>query len=216
MPANFVLSRLNVWHLGLTTLLFAFMCSPATALAQQQVHVETTVTDITDSNFGYGPASATCDAASGGPGCKFVSFDFRGTCKTVQEVDTFEVSECTVSGTPTILFLFSPSGAHDQTGLSTGVCAPFTASLTTTYEDGSTLNANDQGEVCCADDATDGLCKGGFGPPFVTHESWIITGGTGRFKGVKGGAVETGAGYAGGSEIAQQEQVWIFPKSSKP
>ena len=70
--------------------------------------------DITDSNFGYGPASATCDAASGGPGCKFVSFDFSGKCKTVQEVDPFEVSECTVSGPPTILFLFSSSGAHDQ------------------------------------------------------------------------------------------------------
>jgi hypothetical protein len=92
MPANFVLSRLDVRQLGLTTLLFAFMCSPAPTLAQQSVHVETTVTDITDSNFGYGPASATCDAASGGPGCKFVSFDFRGKCKTVQEVDPLRLA----------------------------------------------------------------------------------------------------------------------------
>jgi hypothetical protein len=141
-----------------------------------------------------------------------VSFDFKGNCETVQENRRADIRKCTITGTPTVLFSFLPSGAHDQNGISTGICAPFFESLVTTYEDGSTLKANGQGEVCCADDT----CSGGFGPPFVTREATIITGGSGRLAGIRGSGVETGAGYIDSSEIAQQEQVWVFPNSAKP
>lgn len=182
--------------------------------AQQVVHVETTVTNIVDSNFTYGPVSTSsplCNAATGGPGCKFLSFDFKGSCESMQVGHHVGISKCTVSGSPTILLSFTPSGAHDADGNTTGVCAPFFESLVTAYDDGNTLNASGQGTVCCAEDS----CSGGFGPPFVTRESTIITGGTGRFEGVKGSGFEAGAGYIDGSEIAQQEQVWVFPQGAE-
>jgi hypothetical protein len=213
MTANTFLSKSKVGQLRLATLFFVLMFSAMPVLAQKSLHVETTVTNITSSNFTYGPVSTsapTCSAASGGPGCKFVSFDFKGTCETAQEGHHLDIGKCTITGTPTVLFSFSPSGAHDQNGNSTGVCAPFFESLVTTYEDGSTLNANGQGEVCCADDS----CAGGFGPPFVTHESTIITGGSGTLAGIKGTGIEISAGYIDGSEVALQEQVWIFPEAS--
>jgi len=215
MPANslFLTSAPCEW--GMAALL-AVLCSAAPALAQRTVHVETTVTNITDSNLTYGPVSAsppTCNAVSGGPGCKSLSFDFKGTCETMREDHSGEVKKCIITGTPTVLFSFSPSGAHDENGNSTGVCAPFIESLVTTYEDGSTLNATGQGQVCCSDDSTDNLCKGGFGPPFVARESTIITAGTGKLRGVTGSGLEVGAGYPDGSEIAQQEQVWVFPRT---
>ena len=215
MPANslFLTSAPCEW--GMAALL-AVLCSAAPALAQRTVHVETTVTNITDSNLTYGPVSAsppTCNAVSGGPGCKFLSFDFTGTCETAQEGHFANISKCTISGTPIVWFSFTPSGAHDENGNSTGVCAPFIESLVTTYEDGSTLNATGQGQVCCSDDSTDNLCKGGFGPPFVARESTIITAGTGKLRGVTGSGLEVGAGYPDGSEIAQQEQVWVFPRT---
>jgi len=207
--------RTNFKVLGaLAILVVALMFSAAPALAQRSVHVETVVTNISDSNFAYGPASATCDPVNSGPGCKFVSFDFKGTCETAEEGFSPRVGKCTITGTPTISFSFSPSGARDENGNSTGVCAPFVESLVTTYDDGSTLKANGQGEVCCSDDTTGNLCKGGFGPPFVARESTIINGGTGKLKGVTGSGLEVGAGYPDGSEIAQQEQVWILPGSS--
>jgi hypothetical protein len=179
-------------------------------LAQQIVHVETAVTNITSTNFIYGPVGPDCSATSGGPGCKFVSFDFSGTCKTVVEGGDGASRNCKLSGSPTVLFSFSPSGPHDANGNPTGVCAPFVETLTAEYRDGSTLEATGQGTVCCAGNT----CSGGFGPPFVTHESTIITGGTGALAGVRGSGLETGAGYPDGSEIAQQEQVWLLPGSS--
>jgi hypothetical protein len=213
MPVH-SLFRSAICQVRMATLIVALMSSATTAFSQQSVHVETTVTNIVSRNFSYGPVSTTaptCNAVSGGPGCKFVSFDFKGTCTTTRETDHADISKCTITGAPTVLLSFSPSGAHDQNGNPTGVCAPFFESLVTTYDDGGTLNANGQGEVCCADDS----CSGGFGPPFVTHESTIITGGSGRFAGVKGSGIETSAGYADGSEFALQEQVWIFPKPSR-
>ena len=217
MPANSLLLTSAPCEWGMASLLAVLMCGAAPALAQRTVHVETAVTNITDSNFTYGPVSTSppvCSATSGGPGCKFLSFDFKGTCETVREDYPGKVNKCMITGTPTVLFSFSPSGTHDQNGDSTGVCAPFIESLVTTYEDGSTLNATGQGEVCCSDDSTDKLCNGGFGPPFVTRESAIITGGSGKLKGVTGTGLEAGAAGPDGAEIAQQEQVWIFPKSS--
>ena len=216
MAANSCFIRPERSQLPKAILLIALIFDAAPALAQRSVHVETIVTNITDNNFTYGPASATCDPVKGGAGCKFLSFDFKGTCETATEGHPGQGSKCTITGTPTVWFSFSPSGAHDENGNSTGVCAPFIESLVTKYEDGSTLDASGQGEVCCSDDSIDNLCKGGFGPPLVTRESTMITGGTGKLNGLTGSGLEVGAGYSEGSEIAQQEQVWIFPKASKP
>jgi len=181
----------------------------APSFAQQVVHVETSVTNITSTNFVYGPVGPGCNATSGGAACKFVSFDFSGTCNSVAEGSDGEPRSCKISGSPTVLFSFSPSGPHDAGGNPTGVCAPFVESLTTRYQDGSTLAATGQGSVCCAGNT----CSGGFGPPFVTHESTIVTGGAGALKGVTGSGLETSAGYPDGREIAQQEQVWVLPAS---
>lgn len=182
--------------------------SAAPGFAQQSVHVETTVTDIVSSNFTYGPAGPNCDPSAGGTACKYLNFSFTGNCATNVETRQARRQLCTISGTPTILLSYStPSGAHDGNGNPTGVCLPFFESLATDYEDGSTLHANGQGVVCCAAAS----CSGGFGPPFVTRESTIITSGTGRLEGVKGSGSETGAGYSDGSEFAQQEQIWVFP-----
>jgi len=149
MPANSLFLTSPRCELHMAALLAILVCSASPALAQRTVHVETTVTNIVDSNFAYGPVSTSlpiCDAVSGGLGCKFLSFDFKGTCETVQETRPADIRKCTIMGSPIVLFLFSPSGAHDQNGNSTGVCAPFVESLVTTYEDGSTLNATGQGE----------------------------------------------------------------------
>ena len=74
--------RTNFKVLGaLAILVVALMFSAAPALAQRSVHVETVVTNITDSNFTYGPPIANCDPVKSGPECKFVSFAFKGTCE---------------------------------------------------------------------------------------------------------------------------------------
>ncbi len=179
----------------------------APVFAQQTAHVETTV-NFTSSNTTFGPVSGSCDATNGGAGCKFLSFDFKGTCETREEGRHVNVSKCTISGSPTILLSFSPSGAHDQNGNPTGVCVPFFESFMRTYEDGSVLEFNGQGTACCAEDS----CSGGFGPPLVFRESTIITGGTGRFVSVKGNGADTGAQYSDGTGIVQEEEVWVFSR----
>src|SRR5215469_16543785 len=102
MAANSCLIRPERCQLPKAILLIALMVNAAPALAQHSVHVETTVTNITDSNFTHGPASATCDPVNGGPGCKFLSFDFKGTCETATEGHPDEASKCTLTGTPTV------------------------------------------------------------------------------------------------------------------
>jgi hypothetical protein len=177
--------------------------------AQQSAHVETTV-NFGSSNTTFGPVSSPgCDAINGGTGCKFLSFDFKGTCETREEDRYAKVSQCTINGSTTILLSFSPSGAHDQSGNPTGVCVPFFETFMRTYEDGSVLEFNGQGTACCAEDS----CAGGFGPPLVFRESTIITGGTRRFVGVKGNGADTGAQYSDGTGIAQEE-VWVFSRAA--
>ena len=88
MRANSSFGTLERSQLGTAALLSVLMSTATPALAQRTVHVESTVTNIIDSNFTYGPVSAsspTCNAVSGGPGCKSLSFDFKGTCETMRE-----------------------------------------------------------------------------------------------------------------------------------
>jgi hypothetical protein len=121
--------------------MLTFNTSPV--FAQQTAHVQTTV-NFTSSNTTFGPVSGSCDATNGGAGCKFLSFDFNGTCETREEGRHVNASKCTISGSPTILLSFSPSGAHDQNGNPTGVCVPFFESFMRTYEDGSVLEFMDK------------------------------------------------------------------------
>ena len=133
-------------RLGATALFICMIGSWANpALSQQTLHVETTVTDIASRGFTFGPVSATCDPANGGPGCSFLNFEFTGNCITTEETRAVVPRRCTISGTPSILLSFSSAGMHDSSGNPTGVCAPFFESLVTTYSDGSTITANGQG-----------------------------------------------------------------------
>ena len=222
MPKNRAFTIPGIGQLVATTSLVVLLSSLRPSFAQQVVHVETTVTNISNSNFSYGPVGPNCNANSGGSACLFVSFNFSGTCTSLQQGggggfhhgDDWAASRrkhgksCTYSGSPTILLSSSPSGTHDANGNSTGSCYPFVESLSTTYDNGSTLVATGQGTICCA--ATD-TCSGGFGPPFVVHEANIITGGTGALQGITGSGLETTVGYTDGTQIAQIEQVWLLP-----
>ena len=100
----------------------------------------------------------------------------------------------------------------DESGNPTGVCVPFFESFMRRYEDSSVLEFNGQGTICCAEDSCSGL---GLGPLFVFRESTIITGGTGRFVGVKGNGSDSGAEASDGIGIAQEEEVWVLPQAAE-
>jgi hypothetical protein len=105
-----------------------------------------------------------------------------------------------------LLFLLTPSGAHDASGAPTGFCEPIFGSEHWVFEDGSTIDLNKQGPTCCAASP----CFGGLrisNPFSVAHVSTIITGGTGRFLGLKGGGERAGSNAGKGVE----EQVWELP-----
>jgi hypothetical protein len=104
----------------------------------------------------------------------------------------------------TFLFVLTPSGAHDASGAPTGFCVPFFGPEHWVFEDGSTIDLNRQGSACCA--ASSCPPPGIFGPPFVTHVSTIITGGTGTFVGLKGGGERASA-----SGRVIEEQIWELP-----
>jgi hypothetical protein len=57
MRAKLFFGKLGLRQLATATLLFSLLCGAGPAFAQHSVHVETTVTNITDSNFANGPAS---------------------------------------------------------------------------------------------------------------------------------------------------------------
>ena len=106
----------------------------------------------------------------------------------------------------TFLLVRTPSGAHDASGDPTGFCASFFAPEHWVFEDGSTIDLNKQRSECCAASS----CSGVFrivNPLVVTHVSTIITGGTGRFVGLKGGGERAGSGP--GATV--EEQVWELP-----
>jgi hypothetical protein len=192
---------------GLNMVAAAFNAAPL--FAQQTAHVETTV-NFTSGSTTFGPVGPACDAINDGAGCKFLSFDFKGTCETRDESRHANLGKCTINGSTTILLSSSPSGAHDQSGNPTGFCVPFFESFMRRYDDGGVLEFNGQGTACCAQDSCSGL---GFGPPLVFRESTIITGGTGRFTSIKGNGADTGAQYSDGTGIAQEEEVWVFSRA---
>jgi len=115
--------------------------------------------------------------------------------------DTF-----TSNGDVTVLHVSTPSGAHDPSGAPTGFCFPSFGSEHWVFKDGSTIDLNRQGSICCAASSCSGLFSGM--PLHVAHVSTIITGGTSRFVGLKGGGERA---IASGPDRTIEEQVWELP-----
>ncbi len=185
---------------GLGLLLSAVMLCATPVFAQELRHVAEVLKTTSNGTVSFGPASATCSATDH-TGCKFVTVTGEGGTGKIVEGDdvggTFTYTQET-----TILLVSTPSGAHDLSGTPTGVCFPLFGSDHWVFEDGSTIDLNRQGSECCGASS----CSGRAGPPFLTHISTIITGGTGRFVGLKGGGERASA-----SGRLIEEQVWELP-----
>jgi hypothetical protein len=179
------------------------MLCPTPVFAQELRHAAEVMKQTSSGTASFGPVSATCSATTGGPGCKFVTASGEGGSGEIVEGDDAGATfTFTGDATTTLPFVFTPSGAHDAGGASTGVCFNFFRTNHWVFEDGSTIDLNGQGSQCCA--ASN--CSGGAGPPSVTHLSTIITGGTGRFLGLKGAGERASA-----SGRIIEEQVWEVP-----
>src|SRR5229473_659046 len=205
MLDNLSFSQRRVHTVGVGLLLSAVMLCATPVFAQKLRHVAEVLKTTSNGPRSFGPAGALCDATTGGLGCKFVTFTSQsGTGKIVEGGDdaggTFNWTAET-----TLLFVLTPSGAHDASGASTGSCVPLFGHDHWVFEDGSTIDLNRQGSDCCAASSCGPPRK--LGPPFVTRESSIITGGTGRFVGLKGGG-ERAADASGGIGRIIEEQVW--------
>jgi hypothetical protein len=191
---------------GLGLLLSAVMLCATPVFAQELRHVAEVLKRDINGPRSFGPAGANCDAALGGLGCKFVTLVEGGTGKIVEGGDDTG-SRFTFTHEDTALFAPStPSGAHNLSGDPTGFCVPLFGQEHWVFEDGSTIDLNRQGTQCCAASS----CSGGSrvtSPLTVTHVSTIITGGTGRFVGLKGG----GERATSGPGAVIEEQVWELP-----
>jgi hypothetical protein len=202
----------RVHAVSVGVLLSAVMLCATPVFAQELRHVAEVLKQTSSGPLNFGPVSAVpplCSATTGGPGCKFLSTNFAGNGKIVEGGDDGDDtgSRFTWIQEYTGLLVFTPSGAHDANGDPTGFCNAFFEPEHWVFEDGSTIDLNKQGTVCCAASA----CFGGFrvaNPLHVTHVSTIITGGTGRFVGLKGGGERAGSGP--GAII--EEQVWELPQ----
>jgi hypothetical protein len=193
---------------GLGLLLSAVMLCATPVFAQELRHVAEVMKKTGSGPTSFGPVSLVdplCNATTGGPGCKFVSLSESGTGKIVESGDDTD-SRFTWTNEVTVLFVLTPSGAHDASGAPTGACAPLFAPEHWAFEDGSTIDLNKQGSVCCA--ASSCPPPRGLQPPAVTHISTIITGGSGRFLGLKGGGERASAS---GPDRIIEEQVWELP-----
>ena len=191
---------------GLGLLLSAVLLCATPVFAQELRHVAEVLKETSFGTLTFGPVSVSpvCSATTGGPGCKFGGGIESGTGKIVEGGDDAGDTFARTSDL-TLLHVSTPSGAHDPRGVPTGFCNPFFGSEQWVFEDGSTIGLNKQGSSCCAASSCSGFFSGM--PSHVTHVSTIITGGTGRFVGLKGGGER--AASAPGAII--EEQVWELP-----
>jgi len=210
MLDNLTFSQRRVHTVGVGVLLSAVMLWATPVFAQELRHVAEVLKRTSGGTITFGPVSVSplCIAATGGPGCKFVTeTGITGTGKIVEGGDdTGRRFTWTEEKTLLLAGVVTPSGAHDASGAPTGFCSPFFGPEHWVFEDGSTIDLNRQGSLCCAASS----CSGGFrtaNPLHVTHVSTIITGGTGRFVGLKGGGER--AASAPGATV--EEQVWELP-----
>ncbi len=209
MLGKLTFSQRRVHTVGVGVLLSAVMLCATPVFAQELRHVAEVLKGTSSGPRSFGPVSLVpplCNATTGGPGCKFVTeTGVSGTGKIVEGGDD---AGGTFNWTTenTFLFVLTPSGAHDLSGAPTGFCVPLFGLEHWVFEDGSTIELNKQGSLCCAASP----CSGGLkiaAPLHVTHVSTIITGGTGRFVGLKGGG-ERAASEPG---AIIEEQVWELP-----
>ena len=188
----------------------AFCCATtmtvAPASAQNLRHVAEVAQITNQQPAVFGPVSATCDAGAGGPGCRFVNFSDSGT-GTVVEGNSAAGNKFKWADHGSVLILFPfPNGAHDAAGNPTGACFPFVATSHLTFQDGSTIDQDQQGDTCCVSNS----CPTGTGPLNIDRTSMFITGGTGKFAGLSGGGSRSvNSTDVGGSFI--DEQVWVLP-----
>jgi hypothetical protein len=211
MLSNLTLSQRRVHMVGVGVLLSAVMLCATPVFAQELRHIAVALKRDINGPPSFGPVSLVpplCSATTGGLGCKFVTLVEGGTGRIVEGGDDTG-SRFTFTHEDTALFDFpTPSGAHNLSGDPTGFCVPLFGVEHWVFEDGSTIELNKQGSVCCALSSCGPPRR--LGPPFVTHESSIITGGTGRFAGLKGGG-ERAADASGGIGRIIEEQVWELP-----
>ncbi len=203
--------------MGVGVLLSAVMLCATPVFAQELRHTAEVLKTTSNGTVSFGPVSPTCSATDHS-GCKFLTVTGVGAIGKIVEGDdagdTF-----TSTGDVTLLFVFTPSGAHDASGDPTGFCAPSFGSEHWVFEDGSTIDLNRQGSICCAASSCPGAIRVG-NPLHVAHVSTIITGGTGRyvstiitggtgrFVGLKGGGERA---IASGPDRTIEEQVWELP-----
>src|SRR5216684_3806287 len=142
-------SRRRVHTVGVGVLLSAVMLCATPVFAQELRHEAEVMKETSIGPASFGPVGALCNAATGGPECKFLDRSASGTGKIVEGGDdaggTF-----TYTQTNGVLFVSTPSGSHDASGAPTGFCFPVFGTDHWVFEDGSTIDLNRQGSVCCA------------------------------------------------------------------
>jgi hypothetical protein len=169
------------------------------------IHTES-VGQIAISYFAFGGPSG-CNASTG-TDCTF--YDLKGT------ITGSSVPFGPYSGAITATVLSSsktPAGGHDTNGNPTAFCSPEAGTEVDTFSDGSTLSSDFQGLSCCAatGTATD-LCPAG--TPSVNHDSSVIIGGTGKFKGASGGTAWSDNNNGSAPLTLHAEGVLLIPGSS--
>ncbi len=212
MPDNLTFSRRRVHTVGVGLLLSAVMLCATPVFAQELRHVAEVLKQTSSGLRSFAPVSLVpplCSTTTGGPGCKFVTFTGgSGTGKIAEGGDDAGGTFTFTQESSTVLFVLTPSGAHDASGASTGSCAPFFGPEHWVFEDGSTIDLNRQGFDCCAASSCPPPRR--IAPPDLSHASTIITGGTGRFLGLKGGGERAASANGPGTRIIE-EQVWELP-----
>ena len=203
MLGKLTFSQRRVHTMRVGVLLSAVMLWATPVFAQELRHVAEVLKKTSGGTISFGPVGASCDAATGA-GCKFVTSSGEGGIGKIVEGGDDTGRRFTWTHDDTVLFVLTPSGAHDASGAPTGFCAPLFGPEHWVFEDGSTIDLNRQGPVCCAASSCSG--RGLVSPLSVIHESTIITGGTGSFVGLKGGGERA---IASGRQI--EEQVWELP-----
>ncbi len=210
MLDNLTFGQRRVHTVGVVVLLSAVMLCATPVFAQELRHAAEVLKRTSGGSTSFGPVSTVapfCNETIGGPGCTFFTVTgASGTGKIVEGGDDAGGSFTWTEDTTGPVLALAPSGAHDASGAPTGFCRPVFGTGHWVFEDGSTIDLNRQGTQCCAASS----CFGGSrvtNPLTVQQESTIITGGTGRFLGLKGGG-EKAASFPG---AIVEEQVWELP-----
>src|SRR5260370_20066113 len=157
------------------------MLSATPVFAQELRQVAEVMKTTSSGPPSFGPVSAVpplCSATTGGSGCKFLTVTGVGaTGKIVEGDDAGDTF--TSTGDVTLLFVFTPSGAHDASGDPKGFCAPSFGSEHWAFEDGSTIDLNGDRKITRLASSHTCISYAVF-CLHETHVSTIITSGTGR------------------------------------